>query len=193
MKQPLILASSSPYRRELLARLRLPFSWESPAIDEQRLPNESPRDMVLRLAEAKARAVAARHPDALIIASDQTAVVGNDILGKPGTHDRAVTQLQRISGRTVEFLTSLALLNSATNHLQLEVVPFSVHIRTLSATQIENYLRLEQPYDCAGSFKSEGLGISLFEKMAGDDPNALVGLPLIRLVRMLANENIHII
>jgi MAF protein len=193
MKQPLILASSSPYRRELLARLRFPFTWESPAIDEQRLTNESPQAMVLRLAEAKARAIAARHPNAIIIASDQTAVIGNHILGKPSVHDKAVTQLQRISGHKVEFLTSLALLNSANNHLQLDVVPFAVHMRTLSLAQIENYLRLEQPYDCAGSFKSEGLGIALFEKMEGDDPNALVGLPLIQLVHMLANENIHII
>ncbi|MBI3772822.1 MAG: septum formation inhibitor Maf [Gammaproteobacteria bacterium] len=193
MSGKLILASSSPYRRELLARLRLPFAWESPAVDEQRLANESPRSMVLRLAEAKARAIAARHPNAIIIASDQTAVIGNDILGKPGTHDKAVTQLQKISGRTVEFLTSLAVLNSVNNHLQLEVAPFAVHMRTLSSTQIENYLHLEQPYDCAGSFKSEGLGIALFEKMEGDDPNALVGLPLIRLVHMLANENIHVI
>lgn len=189
----LILASSSPYRRELLARLRLPFSWESPAIDEQRLVSESPRAMVLRLAEAKARAIAARHSNAIIIASDQTALMGNDILGKPGTHELAVAQLQCLSGHSVEFLTSLAVLNSANNHLQLDVVPFTVHMRTLSSTQIENYLRLEQPYDCAGSFKSEGLGITLFEKMEGDDPNALVGLPLIRLVSMLENENIHII
>lgn len=193
MSGKLILASSSPYRRELLARLRLPFTWESPAVDEQRLANESPRAMVLRLAEAKARAIAVRYPNAIIIASDQTAVIGNDILGKPNTHEMAVAQLQRISGQTVEFLTSLAVLNSANDHLQLDVVPFAVHMRTLSLAQIENYLRLEQPYDCAGSFKSEGLGIALFEKMEGDDPNTLVGLPLIRLVSMLENENVQVI
>lgn len=193
MAQPLILASSSPYRRELLARLRLSFSWESPAIDEQRLPNESPRAMVLRLAEAKAHAIAARHPNAVIIASDQAAIVEGEILGKPGTHENAVAQLQRISGRTVEFLTSLAVFNSTTHRLQLDVVPFTVHMRNLSLAQIENYLRLERPYDCAGSFKSEGLGIVLFEKMVGDDPNALVGLPLIRLREMLENEHFQLI
>ncbi len=185
MSKPLILASSSPFRRELLAKLGLPFQCDSPEIDETPRPGETAEALVERLAEAKARAVAERHPDALIIASDQVALLDGRILGKPGDHAGAVEQLRAASGKVVRFFTSLALLDAESGRLQCEVVPFAVHFRPLEEAQIENYLRREQPYQCAGAFKSEGLGIALFEKLEGDDPNTLVGLPLIRLVRML--------
>jgi septum formation protein len=181
----LILASTSPYRKELLERLGLPFDTVAPWVNEERHPGEAPRDLVLRLAEAKARAVAVEHPEALIIGSDQVAVNNGDILGKPGTHERATAQLKRASGRRVTFLTGLCLLSSATGHCQVDLARFTVYFRTLTDAQIESYLRREQPYSCAGSFTSEGLGIALFERMEGDDPTALIGLPLIRLVQML--------
>ncbi len=187
----MILASSSPYRRELLQRLGLKFSSESPNIDETAHPGESPEQLVARLAEAKARAVASNHPKNLIIASDQVALLNSRILGKPGNHERAVEQLREASGQRVQFFTSLALLNSESNKLQLEVIPFSVYFRHLTPQQIERYLRHERPYNCAGSFKSEGLGIALFEKLEGDDPNTLIGLPLICLINMLKREGIE--
>ncbi len=193
MSLPLVLASTSPFRRELLGRLGHPFSTAAPATDESPLPGESAEALVVRLAEDKARAVACANPAALIIGSDQVAVIDGVVLGKPGDHARATAQLAAASGKTVVFHTGLCLLNSATGSVQVEHVPFRVQFRTLSAEQIEGYLRAEQPYNCAGSFKSEGLGIALFERLEGDDPNSLIGLPLIRLVRMLENEGVRVI
>ncbi len=181
----LILASTSPFRRELLMRLGLPFVVEAPKVDETRLPGEEAPELVGRLAEQKARAVARVAPAALIIGSDQVAVLDGDIIGKPGDHPRAVAQLQRASGRTVIFYTGLCLLDSASGQCQAAVEEFRVVFRPLTATMIEAYLQREQPYQCAGSFKSEGLGIALFERLEGDDPTSLIGLPLIRLTRML--------
>ncbi len=189
---PLLLASSSPYRRELLSRLRLPFICASPDIDESRLPDESASDLVRRLARRKAQALAASHPGHLIIGSDQVAVLGEQILGKPHDFDRACAQLQTASGRSVTFLTGLALLNSDSGECQVDVVPFTVTMRALSAASIERYVRAEQPYDCAGSFKAEGLGVSLFQSTQGTDATSLVGLPLIRLMDMLLQEGVQI-
>lgn len=189
----LLLASSSPYRRELLERLQLPFTWQSPSIDESRRESEAAIDLVKRLAEEKARALAASHPDHLIIGSDQVAVLGDgQILGKPHDLPRAQQQLRAASGSSVTFLTGLALFNSSTGKCQVECVPFTVHFRPLSDEQILRYLQREQPFDCAGSFKSEGLGISLFRSTDGEDATSLVGLPLIRLVDMLLNEGVEI-
>jgi len=189
----LLLASSSPYRRELLDRLQLPFSWQSPSIDETRLPGEAAINLVKRLAEEKARALADSHPDHLIIGSDQVAVLSNgQILGKPHDLARAQQQLRAASGSSVTFLTGLALLNSNTGQCQVDCVPFTVHFRSLSDAQILRYLQREQPFDCAGSFKSEGLGISLFRSTEGEDTSSLIGLPLIRLVDMLLNEGVEI-
>lgn len=191
---PLILASTSPYRRELLGRLGIPFSGCSPEVDETRLPGESPLDLVHRLSEAKARAGAARQANnALVIGSDQVAVVGDTVLGKPGTVERACEQLMHLSGQRVTFLTGLCLYNSAAQRAQVEVIPFTVVFRQLTARQIEDYVRREQPLNCAGSFKSEGLGVALFERMEGDDPTALIGLPLIRLVSMLEAEGVAVL
>jgi len=186
MSQPtLILASTSPYRRALLERLRLPFSVCKPGVDEARLPNESAEQMVCRLAQAKAAAVAREHPTAWVIGSDQCAVLGEQILGKPGTHARAVEQLEAASGKRVTFHTGLCLMQHTSGFERVVNIPFSVHFRELSAREIEHYLQREQPYDCAGSFKSEGLGITLFHTMQGDDPSSLIGLPLIALCSML--------
>lgn len=189
---PLVLASSSPYRRELLARLRQPFTWASPAIDETPHPDESAEALVRRLAEAKARALSELHPSHLIIGSDQVAALGEQILGKPQDFNRARSQLLAASGTSVTFLTGLAVLNSASGHCQVDVVPFTVHFRPLSDAQISRYLQAEQPYDCAGSFKAEGLGVSLFRATEGEDSTSLVGLPLIRLVQMLDHEGLAI-
>lgn len=189
---PLVLASSSPYRRELLARLRQPFTWASPAIDETPHPEESAEALVRRLAEAKARALSELHPSHLIIGSDQVAALGEQILGKPQDFNRARSQLLAASGTSVTFLTGLAVLNSASGHCQVDVVPFTVHFRPLSDAQISRYLQAEQPYDCAGSFKAEGLGVSLFRATEGEDSTSLVGLPLIRLVQMLDHEGLAI-
>jgi len=188
----LVLGSTSPFRRELLQRLGTPFDTAAPEVDETHLPDESPEELVKRLSVAKAQAVASQFSDALIIGSDQVAVLDNDILGKPGNHDRAVEQLRRASGRSVRFLTGLCLYNSKTNLYQLDVVPFEVVFRKLTEAQIDSYLRREQPYNCAGSFKSEALGITLFESMRGDDPTALIGLPLIRLTSMLTEAGLVI-
>ncbi len=193
MNQPLILASSSIYRRELLTKLGLVFSCISPDIDETLIIGESPESLVMRLAKEKALTAAHDHDAALVIASDQVAVINGQIVGKPGDHAHAVEQLTAASGQAVLFLTSLALFNSRSGHIQLEVVPFTVHFRQLNSDEIENYLQKEQPYQCAGSFKSEALGIALFERLEGDDPNALVGLPLIKLIEMLKNEGINVI
>ena len=188
--QPLILASTSPFRRELLARLGIPFGTASPGVDESHLPGESPRELVMRLAEAKARAAAADHPDALIIGSDQVACIDDLVLGKPGNRDAALEQLTRASGREVVFYTGLCLHNAASGRSQILCEPFRVRFRNLARAQIEGYLDRERPFNCAGSFKSEGLGIALFERLDGEDPNALIGLPLIRLVTMLAEEGV---
>jgi septum formation protein len=189
----LILASSSPYRRELLERLMIPFEVMAPDVDESPAPGEVPQALVERLAIAKARAVADQRPDAVVIGSDQVAVYAGAIVGKPLTHERAVEQLRAASGKAVALYTGLAVINSASGRVQSEVIPFRVVFRTLSDSQIENYLRKEQPYHCAGSVKSEGLGIALLERFEGDDPNALIGLPLIRLVQMLEREAVAVI
>jgi septum formation protein len=190
MPQPIVLASTSPFRRELLARLGLPFVVDSPEVDESRRPDEPPQVLVLRLAEAKARAVAARHPGSLVIGSDQVACIDDEVLGKPGDRARAIAQLERASGRAVLFQTGLCLLNTASGRAQTLVEPFQVHFRHLTRGQIEAYVDRERPFDCAGSFKSEGLGIALFERLEGEDPTALIGLPLIRLVALLESEGL---
>ncbi|MGO3544062.1 MAG: Maf family protein [Pseudomonas helleri] len=187
---PLLLASSSVYRRDLLSRLRLPFTCSSPDIDESHRPGESALELVQRLSLEKAKALAASHPAHLIIGSDQVAVLNDQIIGKPHTFDKARQQLLNASGASVSFLTGLTLLNSQTGHHQTDCVPFTVHMRHLSAEQIERYLHAEEPYDCAGSFKAEGLGASLFQRTEGDDATSLVGLPLIRLVDMLLAQGV---
>ena len=188
----LVLASTSPYRRELLSRFKMPFSVTSPEVDETPLPGETPEQTAYRLAIAKAKAVAAQHPDALIIGSDQVATLDGMQLGKPHTHENATRQLRTMRGKTVTFHTALCLYNSHSGNTQAQVVPFMVQFRDLSDAEIERYLLKEQPYNCAGSAKSEGLGIALIAKMTGDDPNALVGLPLIALVEMLKNEGVSV-
>jgi len=189
---PLVLASSSPYRRELLARLRLPFSWSAPAIDESRQPDEDAESLVRRLSLEKAQALSGRFDNHLIIGSDQVAILDNQILGKPHSLERAREQLLAASGNSVTFLTGLCLLNSATGLQQTDCIPFTVHFRQLSEAQITRYLQAEQPFDCAGSFKAEGLGVSLFRSTEGSDSNSLIGLPLIRLVDMLHAAGIDI-
>lgn len=189
----LVLASTSPFRKALLQRLGLPFATAAPDVDETPLTDETAPELVLRLAQAKAQAVAAHHPNALIIGSDQVAALDDQILGKPGGHDKAAQQLRMAAGRTLRFHIGLCLLNSATGRAQVDVVPYAVKFRALSDEQIENYLRLDEPYGCAGSFRSERLGFVLFESMQGDDPNALIGLPLIRLVQMLEEEGVRLI
>lgn len=186
---PLILASTSPFRKDLLGRLNLPFKTFAPELDESREASEAPEHLVRRLSEAKARAGGTSH-QGLIIGSDQIAVCGKKILGKPGNHAAATEQLHMLSGQSVTFLTGLCLYNSRSKNVQIDLVPFTVQFRELDDSSIENYLRADQPYHCAGSFKSEGLGITLFKKMSGDDPTALIGLPLIRLTDMLATEGI---
>jgi septum formation protein len=181
----LVLASSSPYRRELLSRLGVPFNWEAPSIDEAPLAGESAGELVRRLASAKAIATASSFPSALVIGSDQVAINGDTVLGKPGLREAAVAQLAAASGRKIRFLTSLCVLDSATGQRELEVVPTDVWFRELSTRQINHYVDWEQPYDCAGSFKVEGLGIVLFDRIVSDDPTALQGLPLISLVELL--------
>ncbi len=190
---PLILASSSRYRRVLLERLRVPFECESPDIDESPLPAEAPEATALRLARAKARAVAARHPAAVIIGSDQVAVLNGRPVGKPGTHANAVVQLAAMRGKAVVFHTALCVLDTSSKHEQSLNVPTTVHFRNYSDVQIERYLTLEQPYDCAGSAKIEGLGIALVERIDTSDPTALIGLPLVALTSMLANAGVHVI
>lgn len=191
--QKLILASSSVYRRELLERLQLPFSVESPHVDETPLDGEQPEETAIRLAQMKARKVGDHHPDALVIGCDQVATLDGMQLGKPLTHDNAVKQLRLMRGRTVTFHSALCLYNARTGSMQAEVDPYEVSFRHLTDDQIERYLRKEQPYHCAGSAKSEGLGIALIEWMRGNDPNALIGLPLILLISMLQNEGVAVI
>jgi septum formation protein len=189
----LILASSSPYRRALLARLKIPFEAIAPEVDESPRPREAPEQLVERLSVEKARKIADQHPDAIVIGSDQVAIYNGNIVGKPHSHERAVAQLREASGRTVTLYTGLALVNAATGSVQSEVIPYRVTFRPLTDRQIESYLLKEQPYACAGSVKSEGLGIALLEKFDGDDPNTLIGLPLIRLIRMLEHEGVHVV
>jgi septum formation protein len=184
-KPPLVLGSTSRYRRELLERLRLPFDVARPEVDETPQPGEMPRALALRLALEKARAVAAKHPDAVVIGADQVADLAGEPIGKPGTHERAVEQLTRMSGREVVFQTALAVVRRATGFERALLAPVRVRFRTLSPGEIERYLRLEQPYDCAGSAKSETLGIALLDAIESDDPTALVGLPLIRTAQLL--------
>ena len=188
----LVLASTSAYRRTLLERLSIPFEVASPNIDESPLTGEQPDATAERLAAEKARAVAADWPNALIIGSDQVAHLGSQIFGKPGTEARAIAQLQQMSGQTVMFHTALALLNTQSGHLQVEGIPTRVRFRTLSNAEIQRYVVKERPLDCAGSAKSEGLGISLLEALSGDDPTALIGLPLIALSRMLRAEGVEL-
>jgi septum formation protein len=190
--QLLVLASSSIYRSELLKRLQLPFETAAPNVDETPLPHESARATSVRLAHEKARAVAGNYPDALIIGSDQVALLEGRQLGKPLTHDNAVKQLRAMRGKTTHFYTALTLLNSRTGTEQTEVAENYVTLRDISDAEIEGYLLKEQPYHCAGSAKSEGLGIALMSKMTGDDPNALIGLPLILLIQMLRRENVRL-
>ena len=184
-QRPLVLGSTSRYRRELLQRLSLTFDVTAPDVDETPRPGETPRTLALRLALAKAHAVAQQHPTAIVIGSDQVADLGGEPLGKPGNHERAVLQLRRMRGHTVVFQTAVAVVCAATDFEQVDLAPVEVTFRDLSDEEIERYLRAEQPYDCAGSAKSEGLGISLLESIHSDDPTALIGLPLIRTCRML--------
>ena len=186
----LVLASSSPYRRELLSRLGLRFEVVSPDIDESRREGEPPRTLVARLARGKARAVASLRPRALVIGSDQVAVLDGRVLGKPGGHDASLRQIRAAAGRRVQFLTGVALVNAVSGEVQCGVEEFEVVFRPLSDRQAEAYVRAEEPYDCAGGFRAEGLGVALFERMEGRDPTALIGLPLITLTSMLQREGV---
>ena len=189
----LILGSTSPYRRELMLRLRLPFDVVSPDVDETPLAGEAPRALALRLALAKARAVAAMHPNAVVIGSDQVADLDGEPLGKPGTHARATAQLQRMRGKTVVFQTAVAVVCIETGFSQMDLAEVNVKFRNLDDEEIECYLLAETPYDCAGSAKSEGLGIALLESIDSDDPTALVGLPLIRTCQMLRAAEVKVL
>lgn len=193
MKQILILASSSEYRRQLLQKLLIPFNSISPHIDESVLAGEKPQETALRLAQEKAKKIGNEYPHALVIGCDQVATLDGEQLGKPLNHNNATAQLQKMRGREVVFHSALCLYNAATGNMQADVVPYLVKFRQLSDEQIESYLTKEQPYHCAGSAKSEGLGIALIERMLGEDPNALIGLPLIKLITMLQNEDINVI
>lgn len=192
-KPALVLASTSPFRRELLHKLGLRFDTAAPHVDETPLPHEDPEALVKRLSLEKARAVAANYPQALIIGSDQVACIEGRILGKPGSHQRAMQQLRLVAGKCVTFLTGLTLYDALSGESETVCEPYRVHFRNLSDSEIDSYLRREQPYNCAGSFKSEALGIALFHRLEGDDPNALVGLPLIRLVELLQRFDISVL
>lgn len=189
----LILGSTSIYRRELLERLKIPFRVVSPDIDETPLENETPQQLVERLSVEKARFVASSNPGSLVIGSDQVAVHDGKIVGKPHTHDKAMQQLREANGKEIMLYTGLSLVNADTGEALTEVVPFQVVFRKLSEQQLESYLFKEQPYHCAGSVKSEGLGIALLERFEGEDPNTLIGLPLIRLIRMLEHFGFDVI
>ncbi len=193
IQRKLILGSSSPYRRELLSRLRLPFDIALPEVDETALAAETPQQLACRLALAKAREVAQRFPAAIVIGSDQVADLGGQALGKPGNHDRATRQLQQMSGQTVIFQTAVAVVCQQTGFAQSDLAQVSVKFRTLTSAEIEAYLLAETPYDCAGSARSEGLGIALLERIDSDDPSALVGLPLIRTCRLLAATGLKLL
>ena len=189
----LVLASTSSYRRDLLSRLGIPFMTADPQVDESSLQAETPENLALRLSEAKARAVAPHYPGALIIGSDQVAALEGKIFGKPGTHDRAVQQLRAMRGKTVIFFTGLCLFDTEADRAYLRGVPTWVTFRNLNDIEIERYLQKEQPYNCAGSAKSEGLGIVIIHKMQGEDPNALIGLPLIALCDLLAEAGVSVL
>ena len=189
--QPVVLGSSSPFRKQLLGKLIDEFETCSPDIDETPFTGETPEQLVLRLALQKAEAVARQYPEALIITSDQVSVLNGSINGKPGNYDNAFRQLRQSSGNTVTFYTSLCLYDATRNEYQRDLEPFHVHFRQLTDQQIDRYLRKEAPFNCAGSFKSEGLGIALFRELQGRDPNTLIGLPLIRLVEMFATIGIE--
>lgn len=189
----LVLASSSRYRRELLEKLKHPFSWQAPEVDETPLTGEKPDVLALRLAQLKAEALAKAHPNSLIIGSDQVASLDGKLCGKPGNKENALSQLKAASGKNVTFYTGLCLLNTNTGRHYSAVETYNAHFRTLSEAQIEYYLDQDQPFDCAGSFKSESLGISLLERLEGDDPNTLIGLPLIRLTQLLSQADFDIL
>ena len=189
----LVLGSTSPYRRELLERLRIPFEVAAPDVDETPQALETPKQLACRLAMAKARAVAAQFPACVVIGSDQVADLDGQALGKPGNHARAVTQLQQMRGKTVIFQTAVAVVCLETGFAQMDLAQVNVKFRDLTDYEIEAYLRAEKPYDCAGSAKSEGLGIALLESMDNDDPTALVGLPLIRTCRMIQAAGIRVL
>ncbi|MDB5873109.1 MAG: yceF [Ramlibacter sp.] len=191
--RPLVLGSTSPYRRELLSRLHLDFDVVAPEVDETPHSDERPDTLARRLALAKAHAVAAKYPQAVVIGSDQVADLGGEPVGKPGTHEKAVLQLRRMRGQTVIFQTAVAVVCVATGFEQLDLAAVKVKFRPLSDAEIESYLRAEQPYDCAGSARSEGLGIALLDAIESDDPTALVGLPLIRTCRMLRAAGIEVL
>jgi septum formation protein len=192
-RRAVVLGSTSRYRRELLARLHIPFEVASPGVDETPLPGEAPEQLAVRLALAKARSVAQQFPEAVVIGSDQVADLAGEALGKPGDHARATLQLRRMSGRTVVFQTAVAVVCARTQFVRQALAPVRVRFRELSDQEIENYLRIEQPYDCAGSAKSEGLGIALLDSIENDDPTALVGLPLIRTCRMLREAGVALL
>ena len=189
----LVLGSTSRYRRELLSRLHIPFDVAAPEVDETPLPGETPHQLACRLAVAKAHAVAAKFPDAVVIGSDQVADFNGEPLGKPGTHENAVIQLRRMRGHTVIFQTAVAVVCHATGFEELDIAPVKVIFRQLTDDEIESYLRKEQPYDCAGSARSEGLGIALLDRIDNDDPTALVGLPLIRTCRMIRAAGVKVL
>lgn len=189
----LILASTSRYRRELLARLRVPFECVAPGVDESALAQETPARLASRLARAKAQAIASRRPDAVVIGADQVADLDGETMGKPGSHERAVAQLRRMSGHTVVFQTAVAVVQASRGFLAEVLVPVAVRFRSLDAATIETYLRAEQPYDCAGSAKSEGIGLALLEAVEADDPTALIGLPLIHTCRLLRGAGIDVL
>ncbi|SEL06635.1 MAF protein [Colwellia chukchiensis] len=189
----LVLGSTSPFRKEILTKLNIPFECAKPDIDESPLDGESALELVERLAIEKAKAVAAAYPDALIIGSDQVAMCDGEVLGKPHNFNNAVKQLEKFSNKTVTFYTGLCVYDSGLDHTTALIEPFLVHFNELSRSDIENYLHAEQPYNCAGSFKSEGLGICLFKKLEGDDPNSLIGLPLIKLVALLKLHGVDVL
>jgi septum formation protein len=189
----LVLGSSSPYRRELLSRLRLQFTVEIPDVDESARAGEAPRELALRLALAKAHVVAARFPQAIVIGSDQVADLAGEAIGKPGSHEKAVAQLRQMRGETVVFHTAVAVVCAQSGFEQVELAPVKVKFRRLTDAEIESYLRVEQPYDCAGSARSEGLGVAILDAIESDDPTALVGLPLIRTCRMLRAAGLKIL
>ncbi len=193
MQDKIILASSSPYRRQLLERLHLDYECHSPNIDESIHDGEQAHDYVCRLAQAKAQSIAEKYPQAVVIGSDQCALLDDEILGKPGSHARALEQLRRAQGKTVVFHTGVCVLSLERRFCAVDDVPFEVVFRNLSDKQLEHYLEVEQPYDCAGSFKAEGYGACLFSALRGDDPNALIGLPLLRLTRMLEQAGIEVV
>lgn len=193
MSYKLILASSSPYRRQLLDRLRLEYECQSPDVDESLFDGESAVDYVRRLAVAKATEIAQKYPQAVVIGSDQCALLDGKVLGKPGSHEKALQQLRQAQGKTVWFRTAVCVMRHADSFCLVEEVPFEVVFRRLGEPQLEHYLQVEKPYDCAGSFKAEGYGVCLFSALRGEDPNALIGLPLLKLATMLEAAGIQVI